>query len=113
MIRPYKDWIIVKRIERDEKTRGGIIIPKNTKDDKLVCGVVQAVHPNCETEELKKDMTVLYYSTVGLKVDMDGEELIFLKHDAPYAYIEEDRCSCYRNGKLEPVEVANGNTNGK
>jgi chaperonin GroES len=86
-IRPLQDRILVKRIEEEEKTKGGIIIPDTAKE-KPSEGKVVAVgkgkvlddgklHPL----EIKKGDRVLFNKYSGSEVNIDGEEHLIIRED--------------------------------
>ena len=84
-IRPLHDRVIVKRIEEEEKSKGGIIIPDTAKE-KPQEGKVVAVGPGKVAEsgerikpEVKKGDRVLYGKYSGTEVTVDGEELLILR----------------------------------
>ena len=83
--RPLHDRIVVKRIEAEEKTAGGIIIPDTVKE-KPSQGEVVAVGPGGRDEagkliaiELKPGNRVLFGKWSGTEVKIDGEELLIMK----------------------------------
>ena len=83
--RPLHDRIVVKRIEADEKTKGGIIIPDNAKE-KPSQGEVVAVGPGGRDEagklipiDIKAGDKVLFGKWSGTEVKLDGEELLIMK----------------------------------
>jgi len=80
-VKPLADRVIVKPLEAEEKTKGGIIIPDNAKE-KPQKGEVVAVGPgkiadNGQkiTMELKKGDKVLYGNISGTEVTVDGSDL--------------------------------------
>jgi chaperonin GroES len=86
-IRPLQDRILVKRIEEEEKTKGGIIIPDTAKE-KPSEGKVVAVgkgkvlddgklHPL----EIKKGDRVLFNKYSGSEVNIDGDEHLIIRED--------------------------------
>ena len=83
--RPLHDCVVVRRIEEDERTRGGIIIPDTAKE-KPQQGEVIAVGPGAPDEkgkvqplEVKPDDRVLFGKWSGTEVKLDGEELLIMK----------------------------------
>ena len=83
--RPLHDRVVVKRIDAEEKTKGGIIIPDNAKE-KPSQGQVVAVGPGGRDEagklipiDLKAGDTVLFGKWSGTEVKLDGEELLIMK----------------------------------
>ena len=84
-IRPLQDRVIVKRIEEEEKTKGGIIIPDTAKE-KPSQGEVTAVGPGGRDEtgklipiDIKVGDRVLFGKWSGTEVKLDGEELLIMK----------------------------------
>ena len=86
-IKPLQDRVIVERVEEEEKTTGGIIIPDSAKE-KPQQGKVIAVGPGKVLEGgTKLDMTVkegdkvLFGKYAGSEVKMDGKELLIMRED--------------------------------
>jgi chaperonin GroES len=83
--RPLHDRVVVKRIESDEKTKGGIIIPDTAKE-KPQEGEVVAVGPGARDEsgklvplDVKKGDRVLFGKWSGTEVKIDGADLLIMK----------------------------------
>lgn len=83
--RPLADRVLVQRLEAEEKTKGGIIIPENAKE-KPMEGEIVSVGPGARTEagqvvplELKKGDRVLFGKWSGTEVKLDGEEFMIMK----------------------------------
>jgi chaperonin GroES len=83
--RPLHDRIVVRRIEDDERTKGGIIIPDTAKE-KPQQGEVVAVGPGARDEkgvvqplDVKAGDRVLFGKWSGSEVKIDGEELLIMK----------------------------------
>ena len=83
--RPLHDRVVVKRIDADEKTKGGIIIPDTVKE-KPSQGEVVAVGPGGRDEagkltpiDLKVGDKVLFGKWSGTEVKIDGEDLLIMK----------------------------------
>ena len=92
--RPLHDRVVVKRIESDEKTAGGIIIPDTAKE-KPQQGEVVAVGPGGRDEtgkltplDVKAGDTVLFGKWSGTEVKIDGEELLIMKESDVMGIIE-------------------------
>jgi chaperonin GroES len=86
-IRPLHDRVIVKRIEEDQKTKGGIIIPDTAKE-KPQMGEVVAAGPGKKTEEgklvpidVKKGDRVLFTKYAGNDIKIEGEELLIMREE--------------------------------
>ncbi|MDO8979486.1 MAG: co-chaperone GroES [Afipia sp.] len=83
--RPLHDRVVVKRIDAEAKTKGGIIIPDSAKE-KPSQGQIVAVGPGGRDEagklipiDLKAGDTVLFGKWSGTEVKLDGEELLIMK----------------------------------
>ncbi|HBC06633.1 MAG TPA: co-chaperone GroES [Rhodospirillaceae bacterium] len=83
--RPLHDRVLVKRIEQDAKTKGGIIIPDTAKE-KPMEGKIIAVGSGARNEDgsitpldVKKGDKVLFGKWSGTEVTIDGDELIIMK----------------------------------
>src|SRR3954447_19727341 len=83
--RPLGDRVLVKRVEEEEKTRGGIIIPDTAKE-KPQEGEVIAVGPGARDEsgklqalDVKVGDRILFGKWSGTEVKLDGEELLIMK----------------------------------
>lgn len=94
-VRPLHDRLIVKRLEEEEKTKGGIIIPDTAKE-KPIEGKVIAVGKGKVQEdgttipmEVKKGDRILFAKYAGTEVKIDGEEHLIMKEDDVLAIIEQ------------------------
>ena len=83
--RPLHDRVVVKRVEEDTKTKGGIIIP-DTGQEKPMQGEVIAVGPGGRDEagkltplDVKKGDRVLFGKWSGTEVKIDGTEYLIMK----------------------------------
>ena len=83
--RPLGDRVLVKRVEEESKTKGGIIIPDTAKE-KPQEGEVVAVGPGARDEDgkhiamdLKTGDRILFGKWSGTEVKIDGEDLIIMK----------------------------------
>jgi chaperonin GroES len=92
--RPLHDRVVVRRIEADAKTKGGIIIPDTVKE-KPQEGEVVAVGPGGRDEsgklipvELKPGERILFGKWSGTEVKIDGEELLIMKETDVMGVIE-------------------------
>ncbi len=93
-IRPLQDRIIVKRVEAEEKTKGGIIIPDSAKE-KPMQGEVIAVGTGRILEngkkqplEVKSGDRVLFSKYAGTDIKIDGVEHLIMKEDDILGIIE-------------------------
>ncbi len=92
--RPLHDRVVVRRIDEDEKTAGGIIIPDTAKE-KPMEGEVVAVGPGARNEQgeivvldVKAGDRVLFGKWSGTEVKIDGEELLIMKESDIMGVIE-------------------------
>jgi chaperonin GroES len=83
--RPLHDRVLVRRVEAEEKTKGGIIIPDTAKE-KPQEGEVVAVGAGAKSEEgkvtpldVKAGDKILFGKWSGTEVKIDGEDLIIMK----------------------------------
>ena len=83
--RPLHDRVVVKRVDAEEKTKGGIIIPDTAKE-KPQTGEVVAVGPGGRDEsgklvaiDVKAGDRVLFGKWSGTEVKLDGDELLIMK----------------------------------
>ncbi len=83
--RPLHDRVVVRRLESEERTKGGIIIPDTAKE-KPQEGEVVAVGPGARDEsgkiqplDLKAGDRILFGKWSGTEVKIDGEELLIMK----------------------------------
>jgi chaperonin GroES len=92
--RPLHDRVVVRRLDAEEKTKGGIIIPDTAKE-KPQEGEVVAVGPGARDEkgklvplELKKGDRILFGKWSGNEIKLDGEELLIMKESDVMGVIE-------------------------
>ena len=83
--RPLHDRVVLKRVEEDTKTKGGIIIPE-TAQEKPMQGEIIAVGPGAREEsgkvvalDVKKGDRVLFGKWSGTEVKIDGTEYLIMK----------------------------------
>ena len=83
--RPLHDRVVVKRLDGEEKTKGGIIIP-DTAQEKPSEGQIIAVGPGARDDsgkvvalDVKKGDRVLFGKWSGTEVKIDGEDLLIMK----------------------------------
>ena len=93
--RPLHDRVVVRRLEADEKTAGGIIIPDTAKE-KPMEGEVIAVGPGARDEagklvplDVKDGDRILFGKWSGTEVKLDGEELLIMKESDVMGVLEE------------------------
>jgi len=92
--RPLHDRVVVRRLEAEEKTAGGIIIP-DTAQEKPQEGEIVAVGPGARDEtgklvplDLKGGDRVLFGKWSGTEVKLDGEELLIMKESDVLGVVE-------------------------
>ena len=93
--RPLHDRVVVRRIDADQKTAGGIIIP-DTAQEKPQEGEVVSVGPGARNErgeltpmELKAGDRVLFGKWSGTEVKIDGEDLLIMKESDIMGVLEK------------------------
>ena len=86
-ISPLNDRIVVKRLENEEKTKGGIIIPDTAKE-KAQYGEVVAAGPGKANENgaicplsVKQGDKVLFGKYSGTEINFDGQDLLIIRED--------------------------------
>jgi chaperonin GroES len=92
--RPLHDRVVVRRIDAEEKTKGGIIIPDNAKE-KPQEGEIIAVGPGARDEngkvnalDVKAGDRILFGKWSGTEVRIDGEDLLIMKESDVMGIIE-------------------------
>ena len=93
--RPLHDRVVVRRVESEEKTAGGIIIPDTAKE-KPQEGEVIAAGPGARNEQgqlvpldVKPGDRVLFAKWSGTEVKIDGEELLIMKESDVLGVVEK------------------------
>jgi chaperonin GroES len=93
-LRPLYDRVLVERIESEEQTSGGIILPDSAKE-KPQQGKVIAVGPGRKGEdgkvvpmEVKEGDRVLFGKYTGSDIKMDGAEYVIMKEDEIYGIVD-------------------------
>lgn len=86
-VRPLHDRVIVRRLDEEEKSAGGIIIPDSAKE-KPVQGKVIAVGKGKSLEsgevrplDVKEGDTVIFSTYAGTEIKLDGEALLMMRED--------------------------------
>jgi len=94
-LRPLQDRIIVKRVDEEDRTKGGIIIPDTAKE-KPVEGKVLAVGNGKVLEDgkvrpldVKAGDRVLFAKYAGTEVKLDGEERLILREEDILGVVED------------------------
>jgi chaperonin GroES len=92
--RPLHDRVVVRRVEEDTKTAGGIIIPDTAKE-KPMQGEIVAVGPGARDEQgkvvpldVKAGDRVLFGKWSGTEVKIDGQDLLIMKESDVLGVIE-------------------------
>ena len=95
--RPLHDRVVIRRVEEDEKTAGGIIIPDTAKE-KPSQGEVVAVGPGARNEkgevvalDVKAGDFVLFGKWSGTEVKIDGEDLLIMKESDIMGVLEKTK----------------------
>jgi chaperonin GroES len=117
--RPLHDRVVVRRIDAEEKSKGGIIIPDTAKE-KPQEGEVIAAGPRCPRRgparsrplDVKAGDRVLFGKWSGTEVRIDGEDLLIMKESDIMGVIEQDRGEERRPDRL-PFRSAFHLTGGK
>lgn len=93
-IRPLQDRVMVKRLEEETKTAGGIIIPDTAKE-KPQKGEIVAAGPGKKNEDgkvqpldIKAGDKVLFSKYAGTEIKVEGEELLIMREDDIMGVIE-------------------------
>ena len=93
-VKPLHDRLIVQRVEEEEKTKGGIIIPDTAKEKPIEGKVIAAGAGRIKKDgtklplEVKKGDRVLYAKYGGTEVKIGGEEYLIMKEDDILVVIE-------------------------
>jgi chaperonin GroES len=97
--RPLGDRVLVRRVEEEEKTRGGIIIPDTAKE-KPQEGEVVAVGPGARDEtgkiqplDVKAGDRILFGKWSGTEVKLDGQDLLIMKESDILGVLEADKAA--------------------
>ena len=92
--RPLHDRVVVRRIDAEEKTKGGIIIPDTAKE-KPMEGEIVSVGPGARDEkgtlvplDVKKGDRILFGKWSGTEVKVDGQDLLIMKESDIMGVIE-------------------------
>ena len=92
--RPLHDRVVVKRVEEESKTKGGIIIPDTAKE-KPMEGEIVAVGPGARDEkgalvplDVKKGDRILFGKWSGTEIKLDGQDLLIMKESDIMGIIE-------------------------
>ncbi|SDY60072.1 co-chaperone GroES [Tindallia californiensis] len=92
-IKPLGDRVVIKKLEAEEKTKSGIVLPGSAKEQPQMAEVM-AVGPGGMVEgkevkmELKKGDKVIFSKYSGTEVKLDGEEVTILRQSEVLAIVE-------------------------
>ena len=93
-IRPLQDRILVKRLEGEEKTKGGIIIPDSAKEKPAEGKVIAVGKGKVDDEgkthalDVKKGDKILFSKYAGTEIQIEGDEHIIIREDDVLGVIE-------------------------
>lgn len=93
-LRPLQDRILVQRVEEEEKTKGGIIIPDTAKEKPAEGKVIAVGNGKLGDDgkriplEIKKGDRILFGKYSGTEVKIEGEEQLIMREDDVLAVIE-------------------------
>jgi len=93
-IRPLQDRIIVKRIQEEEKTKGGIIIPDSAKEKPIEGKVIAAGNGKVLEDgkvrplDIKAGDRVLFSKYAGTEIKLDGDEVLIMREEDILGVIE-------------------------
>ncbi|HZF34504.1 MAG TPA: co-chaperone GroES [Candidatus Angelobacter sp.] len=97
--RPLQDRVLIRSVEQDKKTAGGILIPDTAKE-KPTEGEVIAVGPGARSEDgkvhpldVKVGDRVLFGKWSGTEIKVDGEELVIMKESDIMGIVQRDAVS--------------------
>jgi chaperonin GroES len=103
--RPLHDRVVIRRLDAEEKTSGGIIIP-DTAQEKPMQGEVVAAGPGARNEQgeivaldVKSGDRILFGKWSGTEVKLDGEELLIMKESDIMGIIEGGPAAHGHHGK--------------
>ena len=97
--RPLHDRVVVRRLDSEEKTKGGIIIPDTAKE-KPSEGVIVSVGPGARDDsgkvqalDVKAGDRILFGKWSGTEVKLDGEDLLIMKESDILGVLEADKAA--------------------
>ncbi|NLY66825.1 MAG: co-chaperone GroES [Tissierellia bacterium] len=91
-LKPLGDRVVIKKVEAEEKTKSGIVLPSSAKEQPQMAEVI-AIGPDILNDEKKKDQIkvndrVIFSKYAGTEVKIDGEEYTILKLNDILAVVE-------------------------
>ena len=93
-IRPLHDRVLVKRLDEEDKTKGGIIIPDTAKEKPQEGKIIAAGNGKVTEDgktvplEVQKGDRVLFSKYAGTEVNLEGEEHLIIREDDVLAILE-------------------------
>jgi len=94
-IRPLQDRIIVKRVQEEEKTKGGIIIPDSAKEKPIEGKVIAVGNGKVQEDgkvrplDVKAGDRILFSKYAGTEIKIEGEEHLIMREDDILGVIEK------------------------
>jgi len=94
-VQPLADRLVIKVLEAEEKTKGGIVLPDTAKEKPQIGKVIAVGKGKCSDEgktiplEVKKGDKVLFGKYTGTEVTIDQEEYLILKEEDILAVVTE------------------------
>jgi len=94
-IRPLQDRVLVRRVEEEQKTKGGIIIPDTAKEKPIEGEVLAVGNGKVQDDgkvrplDVKKGDRILFGKYAGTEVKVDGQEQLILREDDILGVIEK------------------------
>ena len=94
-IRPLQDRIIVKRVQEEEKTKGGIIIPDSAKEKPIEGKVIAVGNGKVQEDgkvrplDVKAGDRILFSKYAGTEIKIDGDEHLILREDDILGILEK------------------------
>jgi chaperonin GroES len=88
-IKPINDWVVIKRVEAEEKTASGIVLPGGAQEKPQIAEVI-AVGPGTDEVKIvvKKGDKVIFGQYGGLDIKYGGEEVKLVRQGDIYATVE-------------------------
>jgi chaperonin GroES len=93
-IRPLNDRVVVKRMEEEQKTAGGIIIPDTAKEKPIQGEIIAAGNGRIMEDgsrralDVKKGDRILFSKYAGNEITVEGQEVLIMREDDILAIIE-------------------------
>lgn len=94
-IRPLQDRVIVKRVQEEEKTKGGIIIPDSAKEKPIEGKVIAAGNGKVQEDgkvrplDVKAGDRILFSKYAGTEIKIEGEEHLIMREEDILGVIEK------------------------